>query len=124
MTFRSCLTALVVLGAVICFTPSAFAEDEPQGNDIRDKIKAQMEKILELMKANENALLKLSTGNAAESRRVDVKVDTPEGTASSKNDPGSTGEAVREGLLELLKAQSGSRAIPGELEELVRMIPT
>jgi len=135
MTFRSCLTAMVVLGALICFAPAGFADDEPaQGNDIRDKIKAQMQKILDLMKANEQALLKLSAGDDAKTRKVDVKVDTPEGesgSASSSDSEGSgsknggaNGEAIREGLDELLKAQSGSGSIPPELEELVRMIPT
>ncbi len=133
MTIRTCLTALIVFGAAMGFAPTAFADEEPQGNDIRDKIKAQMEKILELMKANEEALIELSTGNQAETRKVDVKVDSPENDAGSssgssssgsKKDGASKGDDVRKGLDELLKAHSGSKAIPSELEELVRMIPT
>ncbi len=128
MTLRSCLTSLIVLAALICVAPAAFAEDEPQGNDIRAKIKAQMEKILKLMKENEDALIQLSAGSSATTRKVDVKVDSPDGesgtSAGSKEDPSSKGEAVGKKLDELLKAHAGSGSIPPELEELVRMIPT
>ena len=58
LRFAGVCALLACLGA-----PAAYAEDEP-GASAEKQIKEQMEKILELMKENEAALLELSTGGA------------------------------------------------------------
>ena len=148
-----CLAAMA-----LCLARTAVAEDEPPPeNDVSAQVKAQMEKIIRLMRENEQALLELSTGGEAAPRRVDVDVPPPEGappsgsggTEGSSGSSGSSGsegtsggtssgrssgssggqprggEGVRRAIDELIRGQrQSSSGIPGELEELVRMIPT
>jgi hypothetical protein len=114
--------------------PTAIAE-EGGGDDLEKKIKAKMERILELMKKNEEALLELSTGSAAETKRVDVPVPPAEGTegpagnqgssgADGKGEGKSTGAEAEKALRELAEGQrKEGGTIPGELRELVELIP-
>jgi hypothetical protein len=128
MKLRSIGIALLAAGALALAAPSARAEgEEGGGGDLKERIKKKMERILELMKKNEEALIVLSTGEAAETKRVDVPV--PEGQPSGKS--GDSGEGAGEGgkkaaeelgrLAERSRKEGG--AIPGELRELVEMIP-
>lgn len=141
------ISLLVVPAFVLALVmaPAARAE-EGQGQDLTKQIQKKMEKILELMKRNEEALLKLSTGQKAKTERVDIEPPPPDGSNSSGSDAngsdsngsdsngskanGSGGksgngnsegaEAVRK-IEEILRAQGGT--IPDELKQLVEMIP-
>lgn len=125
MKLRILAPVLVMLmGAAFCLAPAAVAEDGPeQGEDLKAKIKKQMAEILELMKQNEQALLELSTGGDASTRRIDVPVpegEKAEGAAAGAPDGGK----IRKKLEELVKKQRGSSGkIPAELKRLVEMIP-
>ena len=125
--------AIVVAGALAFFAPAAHAEDGA-GGDLKKKIQEKMEKILKLMRENEAALLKLSTGASAKTKRVDVEV--PEGDSSAGGSSGASGakgasgsegaggeDAAKE-LEKLLETVSKKgQSIPGELKQLVEMIP-
>ena len=79
--------------------------EEPQ--DDLTKLREQAQKILDLMKRNETALLAASTGAEATPTKPEVDVPPPQAAlppASSARAEGAT--------------------IPRELEELVRMWPT
>lgn len=138
------LVAAALAFAPSAYAPSAYAEDGPEaGGDLKKKIQEKMEKILQLMRENEEALLKLSTGKAAETRKVDVEIpdgdakkgggsdgaksdgaEGASGSSGSKGAAGSTGEdAVKkmEQLLESVSKKGGS--IPDEIKQLVEMIP-
>jgi hypothetical protein len=129
-----CTASLLVL--TLAFAPRAWAEDgSGSSTDIKGQIKQKMEKILKLMKQNEEALLKLSEGHQAQPRKVDVKVPdtpsktgskaTPGGSSTQGNSEGATGtkgEDVAKKLGKLVRAQGGT--IPKELRELAEMIPT
>lgn len=138
--------AILALALGLLAAPTAWAEDGAPENDITKEIKAQMEEILRLMKANEDALLSLSAGEDGAPKKVDVKVPNP--PAESGNAPESGGESGASGesgssgsegeteagasgraavkkIEELLGAQqAGSKKIPGELQKLLEMIPT
>jgi hypothetical protein len=145
------LTALLAAGCLFVAAPYARAADEPGPEDPRAKLKAQVEKILKLMRENETALLEASMAGGAAPKGPDVKVPevppapgapgappetsppgTPppsgagsEGTPSGGGSAGTRGEEIRKRLDEIIKGQqSGSSQIPEELAELVRMIPT
>lgn len=101
-------------------------------DDISAKVQKQMEKIIELMEKNEQALLTLSTGSKAVPKAVDVK--PPEGDAVQPPDEGAAqppegqdgeaGSGAGKELDELIRSQrKAGGSIPGELEELVRMVP-
>lgn len=126
MKLRPVAIVLLIVGALVA-APAAFADDE-EPQSLEQKIKEKMERILELMRQNEKALLKLSAGIQAETRRVDVPVpDGQDGNASSGTDaqgPGAAGKKAAEELQRLMKSsrQEGGR-IPDELKELVEMIP-
>ena len=129
------IAALLLAG--LLFAPIAWAEDgEPEGNDISEEIKKQMDKILQLMKDNQDALIKLSANQDAETKKVDVTVppsDSKDG-ASSKDgakgdgqsgEAGTSGQSAAEAIKKLLEGQQkGSTKIPSEIEELLQMIPT
>ena len=125
--------ALALLGALALATPAgtptAFAGPEEGEDPIAAKIKAQMDKIIKLMEENEEAILTLSTGGKAEPKKVDVTV--PPGTETkdpqagdSSSNSTESGASAAEKLKELVNSQRKvGGQIPGELEELVRMVP-
>ena len=134
------LVALALFcGLMISLAPASRAEEEA-GGDLKEKIRKQMEKIRELMKENEDALLDLSTGGKSKPKSVEVEVPTPPpgGSSSGSSSSGSegssgesgtsggskSGEEIRRKIDELIASQRGtSKAIPNELERLVKMIP-
>ena len=151
MRFSRSLTALLAAGCISLAAPLARADDAPPPDDLKAQVKAQVEKILKLMKENETALLEASMAGGAAPKGPDVKVpdvppapgapgspETPppgapppsgaggaEGTPSGSGTPGTRGEEIRKRLDEIIKGQqAGSSRIPEELAELVRMIPT
>jgi hypothetical protein len=135
----------IAFGAVAA--PSARAEDEGGGGDpqkeLEAKIKAQMEKIVRLMKENEDALLNAASRGGKAPSGVDVV--PPEGSAMDGSAPGADGskngsngegatgpatgpkkgEDARKAIEELMRltVQQGG-TIPKEIEELVKLIPT
>jgi len=130
LSIRS-LALLVMLAGAVLLSPAAFAEDgEGAGDDLKKKIRAKLEKILKLMRDNEAALLKLSTGTAAKTRKVEVDVPEgqPQGGEAGKGDAGSksgpSGESAVEEIKKLLESVSKKGgSIPDELKQLVEMIP-
>jgi hypothetical protein len=124
MTTRTLPFALLLAGALLVGARGAVAAPEDGEEDLKAKIKQQMEKILQLMRESEAALLEATTVGAERPAGVDVPV--PPGTeAPPLGGPGATGEEVRKRLEELINGQQRmSGQIPKELEELVRMIPT
>ena len=125
MNLRPVAVVLLIVGVLLA-APAAFAGDE-EPQKLEDKIKQKLERILELMRENEKALLKLSTGAAAETRRVDVPVpDGQEGSASagSESDGAQDGKKAAKELERLMKSsrEAGGK-IPDELKQLVEMIP-
>ena len=126
--------AALLAGSLAFFAPTAHAEEgEAAGGDLKKKIQQKMEKILKLMRENEEALLKLSTGKSAKTKRVDVDVPPPDGAGNKGGASGATGTSGSEGasgkdaakelekLLETVSEKGGS--IPSELKQLVEMIP-
>jgi len=138
---RTCLTAFVAaaLAAFTFATRDARAEGEGEEGPsaVEKEIRAQMEKVLELMKANEAAILEASKRGGEKPAGVEVeKPIAPEapkspessankGDGSDSTSPGARGEDAKKKLDELIRVtkQRGS-TIPGELEELVKLIPT
>ena len=138
-SFRAALL-LAALGLLAVPRGRAFADGEGgeggEGQEsLQQKIKAQMEKVLKLMRESEKALLDASrTGGK---KPPAPEIPPPEGPSmegAGMADPGmgspeggappGEGEKVRQELEELLKAaRSTGGAVPGELEELVKMIP-
>lgn len=133
------LGLLLATGLGVLCTP-ARAEGEEEMDPVSAEVKAQMEKIIELMRENERALLEISTGGKAAPKQVDVDVTPPpsdaggssgqasgsegsEGSQGGESAPERAREAVR-ALDEVIRTQRQTGAkIPGELEELVRMVP-
>lgn len=147
MRFSRSLTALLAAGCLFLAAPLARADDAPPPDDAKAKLKAQVEKILKLMRENEAALLEASTTGGAAPKGPDVKIPepppNPSGTppqsgenggagtnggntgGSNGGNAGARGDEIRKRLEELIKGQqSGSSKIPGEIAELVKMIPT
>ena len=130
---------LLLAGALALFAPAAYAEDgADDGGDLKKKIQAKMEKILALMGENEAALLKLSTGKATATKKVDVEVPDADGKkgagsegasgaaggSGSSGAAGATGKSASEEITKLLETvtkKGGS--IPDEIKQLVEMIP-
>ena len=129
--------ALILLPVLVfVLAAPAWAEgEEGGGSDLKAQIKKKMEGILELMKQNEAALLKLSSGQSAKPRKVDLDVPDPQspdqppsGAAGSEGTSGSSGSAkgneIGKKLDELIRGQRESgQKIPDELKQLVEMIP-
>ena len=132
----------LLVGLVLLTSPAARAEEGAEMDEASKKVKEQMEKILELMRQNEDALLQISTGARDEPRRVDVQIpDVPPGgegggaagesgasgqggTSSGAQGRSAAGREAVQKLEEIIRGQrSTSGQIPGELEELVRMVP-
>ena len=129
MSLRPIAIALLIVGALVA-APAAWAEDE-EPQSLEDKIKQKMERILQLMRQNEKALLKLSAGIEAETKRVDVPVPDGQqgkgkgkGAESGSESAGSSGKKATEELERLMKSsRSEGGKIPDELKQLVEMIP-
>lgn len=137
-TSRIALLLLPLL--MLAFAVPAWAEDEEGAkNDLKARIQKKMAGILELMKQNEAALLKLSTGKSAATKKVDVEVPDPQAAGSSSDGAsggsssggeGTSGAAGTKGgeigkkLDELIRGQRKTGGtIPDELKQLVEMIP-
>jgi hypothetical protein len=141
---RTFLQTLMLAVLLLGWTaPLALAEPgagEGGEDDISAKIQKQMDKIIELMEKNEKALLDLSTGRPAKTEAVDVKppdaagAKPPDAAGAKPPEDGSvpppegssgrTGDDARKAIDELIKGQrQAAGSIPGELEELVRMVP-
>ena len=142
-TSRIALLLLPLL--MLAFAVPAWAEDEEGAtNDLKARIQKKMAGILELMKQNEAALLKLSTGKNAATKKVDVEVPDPQAAGSSSDGTsggsssggsssggegtsgasGTKGGEIGKKLDELIRGQrKAGGAIPDELKELVEMIP-
>ena len=135
--------ALTLAGLALFATPRsvrAADEGEEGAKSIEEKLKAQMEKVLRLMRENQKALLEAARGTGKQPGPVDVPIpDGAGGMGGQGGDggmvggrppeggtppPGGRGDEIRKRMEEILKTteQSGG-AIPKELEELVRMIP-
>jgi hypothetical protein len=121
---------LAVAAALLLSARPAPAQPEEGGpaEDLLARVVRQMEKVLELMRENEAALLAVSTRGGEAPRPVEVKPPEgdgrPSGAAPTAEDPAARAEAIRRRMDELLRGQEGTaRRIPAELEELVRMIP-
>ena len=120
---------LMLIVALIGWTAlPAFAEPGAGQDEISARIQKQMDKIIELMEKNEKALLALSTGDKARPGAVDVQppaLPPEEGGAQPPDDKGGkAGADARKQIDELIKGQrKAAGTIPGELEELVRMVP-
>ena len=138
MKLRS--TAMILAGALalgLALAPAAIAEEPEGGGDLKERIKKKMERILELMKKNEEALLELSTGGSAKTKKVDVPVppgDEGKGGAAGSEKSGeasgsdsgksASGGSAAEELRKLVeKHRKDGGQIPAELRELVEMIP-
>ncbi len=145
---RHAILAGLLVGSLLAAPRLARAADEGEEGptSIEQKLKAQMEKILRLMRENQKALLEAARGSGKKPDGVEVPVpDDPSGMGGAGSDagmeggrppeggtppPGGTppaggrGEDIRRRMEEILKTteQKGG-AIPQELEELVRMIP-
>ena len=127
---RFSIRAALLAAALLLAVPAgrAFAEGEEGGESIEQQVKAQIDKIIKLMRENEKALLDASRGSGKKPDGVEVKPpDTAameSGTPPAGEPPPLRGEEVRKRLDELLKTSQGSgAAIPNELEALVKMIP-
>ena len=121
-------TLIPVLALLGWMAAPALAEPGAGEDDISAKIQKQMDKIIELMEKNEQALLALSTGEKSKPGAVDVQPPALPPKGSTENPPpgnaGASGTDAGKQLDELIKAQRKTAGgIPGELEELVRMVP-
>jgi len=148
---RRLFALLPLLLLLALLAPAARAEDGGEGgNDLEAQIKAKFERILKLMRENEDALLRLSAGKDGQPRSVDVEVPPPsegaagsgsgekgaggeKGAAGEKGGSGASGakeagegaEAIRREMKRLLEGMTqGAGTIPDEIKELVQMIPT
>ena len=115
--------------------PEGSEDDEEKAEDLEAEIKAQMDKILRLLRDNEKALLEASVagGRRPEGVAVEPPPGSSESAAMSEPPPAGTppagtppqGEEVRRRIEELVRStQQQGGTIPGELENLVKMIPT
>ena len=127
-----------LLTFAVAFPRAAWAEDEgAQPDDVQARVKKKLEKVLKLMRDNEAALLKLSTGQAAVPKKVDIEPppqndggsagEGSKGAGSSSGGAsggGLSGEEISKKLDEMIKGQRGAGGtIPDELKQVVQMIP-
>lgn len=130
--------------AAFAAPPSARADDP--GEVDPNPVKAQMHKIVRMMRENEEALLEASRGGGGKAKAVDVpappvapdpasspaptSTDAPKtpGEPGGKTAPaplGEKGSSAARGLDDLLAGASTRGAnVRHEIEELIRMIPT
>ncbi len=143
-TIRTSLGLLA--GVALWLAPAtARAEEGPELDEASKKVMEQMERVLELMRQNEEALIQISAGARDKPRRVEVEIpDVPPADGASGNGDGNSsageggqgsqgagggsttegGREVARALEEIIRGQrSASGQIPGELEELVRLVP-
>ena len=117
----------LALFACAALCPPVWAGPEEGGeNEIEARIKEQMAKIIRLMEANEQALLEVSTGARGDPEAIDVPVPPGEGASSQGGSSagGEAGTSAARKLEKLIETQRGAGPkIPGELEELVRLVP-
>jgi hypothetical protein len=143
VTIPKALLSLVALlgllsGLLLAAAPARAEDDDAT---VRKKIQEQIQKILRLMKENETALLRVSTGASGEPTKP--KIDLPaEGQPPTEGQPQGTvppdertpeekardDEARRAELVRRIKSllqgqREASREIPDELAQLVRLIP-
>jgi hypothetical protein len=139
--WRVAFLATSAVAATLAFAPFARADDgDGEGESVEKKVRAQMEKVLELMRSSEKQLLEASRVGGKKPDAPEVKPPdaptrpsnpppeggsqgTPPPSPSSGGPAGgadSDGERARKALEEVLR--SGAK-VPHELEELVRMIP-
>jgi hypothetical protein len=125
-TARSALASLVIVA--LAFASRDARADDGDGHDasVHEKICAQMEKILRLMRASETALLEASRGGGKKPDSVDVKPPEPPPASAGASPPATApGADAKKALDDLLSgARDSSGKVPHELEELVKMIPT
>jgi hypothetical protein len=126
---------LLALLAPVLPAPEAWAEEGAEaGDDLEAKIKAKFEHILELMRQNEEALLRLSAGKDGQPRRVDVEIPPPPagagqgaagegagsaGTGSTGTGGEAGGESGAEGGEGAKGAVEGTEAIRQEMQRLL-----
>ncbi len=149
LSLRALAGALALAGLALLSTPRrGYAADEGEegAKSLEEKLKAQMEKVLRLMRENQKALLEAARGSGKQPGPVDVPIpddaggmggrgsdggmvggSPPEGGRPPEGGtppPGERGEDIRKRMEEILKtSEQRGGAIPKELEELVRMIP-
>ncbi|MFM8387282.1 MAG: hypothetical protein ACKOCB_10780 [Planctomycetia bacterium] len=136
--------ALTLLALLLPAVP--LRAEEP--GDLERKLKEQMEKVLRLMRENEEALLRASQQGGAAPKGPDIPIPplppapggqggpggAPQGGGSqgggaqgggqAGSGAGTSGEGARVALEEILKVlREGGGAIPGEIESLMRMLP-
>jgi hypothetical protein len=143
--YRRTVLAALAAASLLAAAPSlASARPDGEGEEpqtLEQKIMAQMEKVLRLMRENEKALLEATRGSGKKPTGVEFTppvapesgMAAPEaGMASPEagmeapppSAPPSGGEEIRKRIDELLKISGEKGAqIPRELEELVKMIP-
>jgi hypothetical protein len=137
----------VGVAAIFAFAaPSTARADDAGGKEEPSPVKAQMRKIVRLMRENEEALLEASRGEGGKAKPVDVTAPpvapdrAPPPAATNGEAPKSAGEpggkqapaplgekgASAAGGLDDLLAGAGVRGanLRREIEELLRMIPT
>jgi hypothetical protein len=141
---RAALVAVFSMAGFLSITtnaPAARAEDGEEGDDdapeaVESKIRAQMEKILKLMRDNEKAILAASQGSAKRPDGVTVPPpESPPTSASHENigkpegggdraTPPARGDDISKKMEDLIRStQHAGGSIPKELEELVKLIP-
>lgn len=102
--------------ALVAFATPVHA-DEEEGSNLEEKLRKQMEEILELMGVNEKALLTLSSGKDAKTRDVDIEIPNPPpqegatGNGGGSNSSGSSGNSGGNGGGE--SGSSGSNTAGG-----------
>lgn len=152
LTLRRRLAAFAAVLALAGATLGTAAAQDDDGDEspeaVQQKIKAQMEKILRLMRENQQALLEASLRGGEKPKGPEmVPPDSPDAPAmdgggggqapppegsvpppsggSGDGSAGEAGEKAKRAVEELIKTtQATGGAIPGELETLLRMIPT
>ena len=124
---KTLMLAVALIGWAVLPAYAEPGAGEGGADDISAKIQKQMDKIIELMEKNEKALLALSTGDKTRPGAVDVKppaLPPEDGSVKPPEGQSGSGADVQKALDELIKGQrQAAGTIPGELEELVRMVP-
>src|SRR5438552_2066452 len=82
---RRLAAALLAAGALslsIAYAPAARAADDDEGQSVEKKVRAQMEKILELMRSSEKQLLEASRTGGKKPEGPEVKPPEPSSRTS------------------------------------------